>query len=87
MAAIAAHYRTHTKSKTGIWRDLAVRRRKTEVDGLLGATVARAETLGVPVPLTRRLVALIHDLEAGRRAMAWDNVDELAAPAAAGVKR
>ncbi len=26
MAAIAAHYRAHTKTKTGIWRDLAVRR-------------------------------------------------------------
>jgi 2-dehydropantoate 2-reductase len=84
MAAIAAHYRTHTKTKTGIWRDLAVRKRKTEVDGLLGATVAKAHALGVPVPLTRRLIALIHDLEAGRRSMAWENVDELAATTGAG---
>jgi 2-dehydropantoate 2-reductase len=87
MAAIAQHYRNHTKTKTGIWRDLAVRKRKTEVDGLLGATVAKAETLGVPVPLTRRLIALIHDLESGRRVMAWQNVDELAAHAAAGAER
>src|SRR5712691_3784147 len=27
MASIAAHYRAHTKTKTGIWRDLAVRKR------------------------------------------------------------
>src|SRR5216684_4767588 len=39
MSAIAAHYRAHTKTKTGIWRDLAVRKRKTEVDGQLGMLV------------------------------------------------
>ena len=31
MEIIARHYRQHTKTKTGIWRDLVVRRRKTEV--------------------------------------------------------
>ncbi len=31
MTIIGQHYRQHTKTKTGIWRDLAVRRRKTEV--------------------------------------------------------
>src|SRR5215475_2531279 len=52
MSVIARHYRAHTKTKTGIWRDLAVRRRPTEVAALLGATVARARTFGVAVPLT-----------------------------------
>ena len=27
---ISHHYRTRTKTKTGVWRDLAVRKRKTE---------------------------------------------------------
>jgi 2-dehydropantoate 2-reductase len=79
MAAIAAHYRAHTKTKTGIWRDLAVRRRKTEVDGQLGVLARKGESLGLPMPLTRRLTAIIQDLEAGRRHMDWKNFDPLVA--------
>ena len=79
MAIIAQHYRQHTKTKTGIWRDLAVRRRKTEVGALLGATVAKARALGVDMPLTVRLIAMIEDLELGRRVMSWANIDELVA--------
>src|SRR5437763_127535 len=77
MSIVAAHYRAHTKTKAGIWRDLAVRRRPTEVGALLGATVAKARKLGVATPLTERLIMLIADLEAGRRVMAWDNLEEL----------
>ena len=77
MEIVAAHYRANTKTKTGIWRDLAVRRRKTEVGALLGATVAKAKALGVAMPLTERLIAMIEDLEAGRRVMSWANIDEL----------
>jgi len=77
MAIVAAHYRENTKTKTGIWRDLAVRRRKTEVGALLGATVAKANGLGLSMPLTTRLIAMIEDLETGRRVMSWANVDEL----------
>jgi len=78
MASIATHYRAATKTKTGIWRDLAVRKRKTEVGALLGATVVRARAFGLAMPLTRRLIELIEELEAGRRQMAWANLDELA---------
>jgi 2-dehydropantoate 2-reductase len=77
MATVAAHYRAHTKTKTGIWRDLAVRRRKTEVGALLGATVARGRALGVTTPLTVRLIQLIEELETGGRRMSWANLDEL----------
>jgi len=79
MSIIAQHYRRHTKTKTGIWRDLAVRRRKTEVGALLGATVTKARALGVAMPLTERLIAMIEDLEDGRRSMSWANIDELVA--------
>src|SRR5207247_4283183 len=68
MTSVATHYRAATKTKTGIWRDLAVRRRKTEVGALLGATVAKATGFGIAMPLTARLIALIEDLETGRRA-------------------
>jgi len=79
MAAIAAHYRRHTKTKTGIWRDLAVRKRKTEVDGQLGVLVRKGEAAGVAMPLTRRLMELIRNLEDGRRVMDWRNLDPLVA--------
>jgi len=79
MTAIAAHYRAHTKTKTGIWRDLAVRRRKTEADGQLGVLARKGDSLGVPMPLTRALAAIIEDLEAGRRQMGWKNFDPLVA--------
>jgi 2-dehydropantoate 2-reductase len=79
MAAVSAFYRRHTKTKTGIWRDLAVRKRKTEVEAHLGATLARAGRHRLELPLTARLLALIGELEDGRRAMHWGNLDELVA--------
>ena len=79
MSAIAAHYRAHTKTKTGIWRDLAVRKRKTEVDGQLGVLARKGESLGVAMPLTRGLAGIIGDLEEGRRRMDWKNFEPLVA--------
>src|SRR5262245_36307945 len=78
IAAISTFYRGHTKTKTGIWRDLVVRKRKTEVEAHLGATLERAQRHGVPAPLTQRLLELIGEIESGRRPMAWTNLDELA---------
>jgi len=77
MTAITTFYRGLTKTKTGIWRDIVVRKRKTEVEAHFGATLARAERHGLPAPLTRRLLAMIGEIETGRRPMAWDNLDEL----------
>ena len=79
MAAIAEHYRANTKTKTGIWRDLAVRKRKTEVDGQLGMLTRKGEAAGVAMPLTRRLTELIRDVEDGRRPMDWANLEPLVA--------
>ncbi len=69
--------RRDLKSKSGIWRDLAVRRRKTEVDQQIALAAQVGARHGLSMPLTNRLVAMIHDLEAGRRPMAWSNLDEL----------
>jgi ketopantoate reductase len=49
------------------------------VEAHVGATLARAERHGVRMPLSRRLLALIGELETGRRVMAWENLDELVA--------
>jgi len=79
MAAVSRFYRAHTKVKTGVWRDLVVRKRKTEVDSQLGVVAAKGRLLGVATPLLGRLVTMIHDLEDGRRMMGWSNLDELVA--------
>lgn len=74
---LVAFNRRSAKTHSGIWRDLAVRQRRTEVDAQLGRVVEVGEEVGVATPLTRRLVALIHDLEEGRRQRGLDNLDDL----------
>ena len=65
------------KTHTGIYRDLAVRKRKTEVDPQVGTVAAIAAGHGIETPLLRRLVELIHDIEDGRRDMSQDTFHEL----------
>jgi len=79
---MVAHNRKSAKSHSGIWRDLAVRRRPTEVDAQLGPIVEIGAQHGVPTPITARLIALVHDIEAGRREMALALLDELEAVSA-----
>ena len=50
MTAIATHYRAHTKTKTGIWRDLAVRKRKTEIDQLIAIVGSMGRKAGIATP-------------------------------------
>jgi 2-dehydropantoate 2-reductase len=57
----------HVAVRTGIWRDLAVHRRPTEVDQILGPVVAAADRHGLDVPHLRRLVGLVHAVESGER--------------------
>jgi 2-dehydropantoate 2-reductase len=76
--ALVAHNRRSAKSHSGIWRDLAVRKRKTEVEAQLGPISVTAEKLGLKAPLTRRTADLIHDIEDGRRPLSWDTLAELA---------
>ena len=59
--------RGNAKSHSGIWRDIAVRKRKTEVPEQFGPAVARAHARGIPMPLTTKLIELIEDVEEGRR--------------------
>jgi 2-dehydropantoate 2-reductase len=77
--ALVAHNRRSAKSHSGIWRDLAVRKRPTEVDAQLGIVVRLGAEAGVAAPLTARLVALIHEIERGERPQSLDTLDALAA--------
>ncbi|MGR3824239.1 MAG: ketopantoate reductase family protein [Salipiger marinus] len=75
--AMVAHNRKTAKTHSGIWRDLAVRKRKTEVDAQIGIMVSLGAELGVPTPRLARMVDLIHDIEEGRRAQSAALVDLL----------
>jgi len=74
---MVAFNRRSAKSHSGIWRDLAVRRRKTEVDAQLGPVVAEGAAFGVATPVTKRLIAMIHQIEDGRRRMDRANLLDL----------
>src|SRR5476651_846371 len=76
--ALVAHNRRSAKSHSGIWRDLAVRKRPTEVDAQLGIVVTLGTESEVPTLLTARLVALIHEIERGARPQSRDALDALA---------
>jgi len=80
--ALVAHNRRSAKSHSGVWRDLAVRKRPTEVDAQLGIVVTLGAEAGVPTPLIARLVELIHEIERGERPQSLDALDDLAAAAA-----
>ncbi len=74
---MVAFNRKSAKTHSGIWRDLAVRKRQTEVDAQLGPIVALGAEIGVPAPITARLIEMIHEIERGNRALDWANLAEL----------
>ncbi|SFZ85452.1 2-dehydropantoate 2-reductase [Devosia enhydra] len=74
--AMEEHNRHTAKTHSGVWRDIAVRKRKTEVDAQFGIIVGLAEDVGVKVPVTRKLIDLVHQVETGRP-QGWDVLDEL----------
>jgi len=74
---LVARRRVDKKARSGIWRDLAVRKRRTEVDEQTGAVLRIGRAGGLPMPLTDRLVTMIHELEDGTRQRTVANIDEL----------
>jgi 2-dehydropantoate 2-reductase len=75
---LVAHNRKSAKTHSGIWRDLAVRKRPTEVDAQLGIVVSLGAEAGVPAPLTSAVVRLIHEIERGERPQSMEALDALA---------
>ncbi len=73
--AMVEHNRHTAKTHSGIWRDLAVRKRRTEVDAQVGLLVELGRKQGVATPTLARMVELIHDIEEGRRVQSPDLVD------------
>ncbi len=66
---LAEFNRNSAKKYSGIYRDLVVRKRKTEIDEVLR---------DINGPIFDQVARIIHDIEAGRRGSERANLDELA---------
>lgn len=69
--------RSYTKTKTGIWRDLAVRKRKTEVPYHLNPVIAAGLSAGLDMALTSAVLSMILEIEDGKRELSLANLDVL----------
>ncbi len=82
--AVADGMRGAVKQHMGIWRDLRVKRRQTEVDMQLGPLIERGRERGIATPVNAAVREVIHEIEAGERGMEWANLREIAARAGVG---
>ena len=69
LSRLAEFNRGSAKKYSGIYRDLVVRKRKTEIDEVLR---------DIRGPIIGKVASIIHDIEAGRRDNERANLDELA---------
>lgn len=76
--ALVEFNRRSAKTHSGIWRDLAVRKRKTEVI-MFDTILAEGERVGLNLPFTRRWIEMLHEIEDGKRELSTANLDELKA--------
>lgn len=77
LSVMIANNRKTAKTHSGIYRDLAIRRRKTEVDAQIGIMSQMGARNGIEMKVVDRLVGLIHELEAGQRQQADDLAESL----------
>jgi 2-dehydropantoate 2-reductase len=78
LQVLTTRLRGYSKTRTGIWRDLAVRKRKTEVPHQLLPVIAAGKKVDRELPITTRIVQIIEEIEQGKRQMQVDNLNELA---------
>jgi 2-dehydropantoate 2-reductase len=75
--AMVAFNRRSAKTHTGVWRDISVHHRKTEVDAQFTPLLKLARRHGVAAPHLERLVALMREVESGTRPQAWGNLADI----------
>lgn len=83
-SALTAWLRTQPKDRSGIWRDLAVRRRPVEVTTHCTKVFETAEAAGRTTPVLRAVVAGLRELEADPAGMSEDRLTALDQRARAG---
>jgi 2-dehydropantoate 2-reductase len=86
LSALADSWRSSIKQHMGIWRDLKVKKRKTEVDVQVAQIVATGQEHGVPTPVNAAVLETVHEIEDGTRGMDWANLEEIAHRSAVGLK-
>jgi 2-dehydropantoate 2-reductase len=77
IAAMVAFNAATAKPYSGVWRDLAVRRRPTDSAAQLAPVLTAARRHGIATPTLDRLVALIGAVERGERAIGRPLAEEL----------
>ncbi len=78
IAAMVAFNAGSAKTHSGVWRDLAVRKRQTEVDSQIVPISTIGAKHGLACPRIDAMVEMIHEIEQGTRPMTDDNLLELA---------
>ncbi len=74
---LASTWRHSIKQHMGIWRDLKVRKRKSEVDEQVAKVIATGNAEGIPTPFNAAVLDVVHEIEEGRRGMGWENLQEI----------
>lgn len=76
---MAAFMSQKEKVRSGVWRDMAVRHRPTEVHAQYDAVLQRGASVEQPMPLLQALLTTLDALEAGTQTRGWHNLDRLSA--------
>lgn len=76
-ARLTAWLRTQAKDRSGIWRDLAIRRRPVEVTTHYAEVFAEAERHAVATPVLRAVIAQLRELERDPGLMTEARLDAL----------
>jgi 2-dehydropantoate 2-reductase len=77
--ANAASKRGSAKKHSGYWRDLAIRKRPTDIAAQMAPALAIARRHGLATPLVDRVLARIADIEQGRRTQGLELAEEVLA--------
>lgn len=79
LAALSAYNGASAKPYSGVWRDIVVRKRATDVAAQLDPVRAVARRRNVPTPIIDALIETVGEVEAGRTAVGADAFAPLAA--------
>lgn len=79
--AMVAFNRRSAKTHSGVWRDIAVHHRKTELDAQFTPVQAFARRHGIATPHLDRLMSVMREVESGARPQAWENLARIGARA------
>lgn len=66
------YWGAHDNGRTGVWRDLAIHHRPTEVDYQVTPVIEMARSRGIAVPHLERLLATVKAIEAGQFGLSYE---------------